>query len=68
MLKILSSGIEKIENLKVFLKEEYEKYNDPKKIEAVAGWGYKSTAKKAISLSKRLDVPYIALEDEYLML
>ena len=66
MLKILSSGIEKIENLKVFLKEEYEKYNDPKKIEAVAGWGYKSTAKKAISLSKRLDVPYIALEDGFL--
>lgn len=62
MLKILSSGIRKIEFLNEFLKEELERYSDPERVEAVAGWGFKKTAAEA----RKLNVSYIALEDGFL--
>ena len=65
MLKILSKGILSIPNLNLFIKEELDSYNFSKKIDAIAGWGHKASAKKAIALSKRLNVPYIALEDGF---
>lgn len=66
MLKILSSGIRKIEFLNEFLKEEFERYSDPERVEAVAGWGFKKTAVEARELARKLNVPYIALEDGFL--
>lgn len=66
MLKLLSKGIEKIPHLKAFLEEEYALYREPKRIEAVAGWGHKETAREARALAKRLAVPYVALEDGFI--
>lgn len=66
MLKVLSHGMLKLENLHLFLKEEEELFSDPVKIEAVAGWGYKETAVKARELAKKENVPYIAVEDGFL--
>lgn len=66
MLKILSAGIQKIEYLDEFLQEEMALYSDPKRIEAVAGWGFKPTANEARELARKLQVPYIALEDGFL--
>ena len=66
MLKVLSHGMLKLENLPLFLKEEMEWFSDPNKIEAVAGWGHKETALKARDLAKKENVPYIAVEDGFL--
>lgn len=66
MLKLLSRGIEKIPHLKAFLEEELSLYREPKRIEAVVGWGHKETAREARALAKRLAVPYVALEDGFI--
>lgn len=66
MLKILSAGMRKIPHLEAFLAEEFKRFNDPQKVEAVAGWGHKQTATEARALAVKLDVPYIAVEDGFL--
>ena len=66
MLKLLSTGIEKIPHLEAFLEEERARYASPKAIEAVAGWGHKVTAEKARALATKLGVTYIALEDGFI--
>lgn len=66
MLKIISEGIKKLPNLELFLEEEFKLYADPKKIEAVVGWGHKETATKARALAHELKVPYLALEDGFI--
>lgn len=66
MLKIISDGIKKLPNLELFLEEEFKLYADPKKIEAVVGWGHKETATKARALAYELKVPYLALEDGFI--
>lgn len=65
MLKILSKGILAIPNINIFLNEEQKRYSKDS-IEAVVGWGHKSTATKARELAKELNVPYLALEDGFI--
>lgn len=65
MIKIFSSGIEKIEHLSSFLEEEMSCYGSPD-VEAVIGWGHKPTAHRARAFAKNKKLPYIALEDGFL--
>lgn len=63
MIRIFSSGIQRIAHLKVFLAPEYQAYE---KSDAVVGWGKKETAAKAIAYANSHRLPYIALEDGFL--
>lgn len=66
MLKLFSSGIAKIPHLEAFLEEEFARFGDPARVEAVAGWGHKDTADKARAYAKAQGVPYLALEDGFI--
>ena len=63
MLKILSRGMQRLDHLDLFLQEEFARFADPAKLQAVAGWGHKPTADKARKLSLQAGVPYLAVED-----
>lgn len=63
MIRIFSSGIQRIPNLRTFLAPEYRAYE---KSDAVVGWGKKETAAKAIAYANSHRLPYIALEDGFL--
>lgn len=61
----MSKGILKLNGLDCFLAPEKERYNSSK-VEAVAGWGHKETAKEAMLYAKEKHLPYIALEDGFI--
>jgi capsular polysaccharide export protein len=68
---ILSSGIWKTPYLSSFVDAELLQYSvfTPYKtshLNAIAGWGKKPTATKAIKLASKLGLPYIAFEDGFL--
>ncbi|MED1604888.1 hypothetical protein P4U90_06075 [Cytobacillus kochii] len=65
---VLSKGIKSIPHIQSFIKGEIE-YNptlNNEKLTYIAGWGRKQTAEKAIALAKKINVPYLALEDGFL--
>ena len=61
MIKVFSSGIKKIENLSVFLKEEIAS-NEMH----VVGWGHKPSARKAIRFAHEHRLAYLSLEDGFM--
>ncbi|PLS01496.1 capsular polysaccharide export protein, LipB/KpsS family [Neobacillus cucumis] len=65
---ILSKGIKEIPHIESFFVSELE-FNpneDPKSLTYVAGWGMKPSAKKAIALAEKFNIPYLGLEDGFL--
>lgn len=66
MIEILSEGIRQIPHLESFIREELETYSDPGTVQAVAGWGHKESAQRAMERARQLGVPYLALEDGFL--
>jgi capsular polysaccharide export protein len=65
---ILSKGIQAIPNLQSFFKGEVV-FNPSEHVEElsyIAGWGMKPSAQKALALSKKYNIPYLALEDGFL--
>nr|VFJ69175.1 MAG: capsular polysaccharide export protein [Candidatus Kentron sp. DK] len=66
---LFSPGIRRIPFLAEILGEETTpvyKPHSPKGIDAVLGWGVKSTAKRARRFAARHHLPYVALEDGFL--
>lgn len=63
MIRFATAGIRRIAYLRQFLAPEYEFFRNAK---AVAGWGRKPTAQKAIAYARKHRLPYIALEDGFL--
>lgn len=63
-LGIYSGGIWKINGLKAFLPEYELLFRE--KADAVAGWGIKNTAEKAMKIAAENKLPYIALEDGFI--
>lgn len=69
MIRIFSVGIRSIPNLEVFLGSTVgfglaSESNEP--VEAVAGWGLRASAQKAIRYARQMKLPYLALEDGFL--
>ena len=69
MIRIFSVGIRSIPNLEVFLGSTVgfglaSEANEP--VEAVAGWGLRASAQKAIRFARQMKLPYLALEDGFL--
>jgi len=65
---IFSKGILKtVPYLEVFLQDKVVlNPKSPKQVDAIAGWGHKPTAKKAIQKAKEWGLPYLALEDGFI--
>ena len=65
---IFSKGILRtVPYLEVFLQDKVVlNPKSPEGLTAVAGWGYKPTAKKAIKKAKEWGLPYLALEDGFI--
>lgn len=65
---IFSKGILKtVPYLNVFLEDKVVlNPKSPEGITAIAGWGYKPTAKKAIKKAREWGLPYLALEDGFI--
>lgn len=69
MIRIFSVGIRSIPHLEVFLGTTvgFGLATDAKQtIDAVAGWGLRASAKKAIRYARQMELPYLALEDGFL--
>ncbi len=68
MIGIFSKGILKtVPNLEEFLEEKIVlNPKSPNGLRAIAGWGYKDTARKAIEKAKEWGLPYLALEDGFI--
>ena len=67
MIGTYSKGIAKIPFIESFLDDEL--VVNPKEIwnlKYIAGWGLKPSAKKAISIAKKYNIPYLALEDGFI--
>ncbi|QLC21813.1 capsular polysaccharide biosynthesis protein [Parasphingopyxis sp. CP4] len=68
-LLVPGRGVAAIRNLEAFLPEveSIERRGSPtSRADAVAGWGYKPTAKRARAIAESKALPYIALEDGFL--
>ncbi len=65
---IFSKGILKtVPYLEVFLQDKVIlNPKSPQGLTAIAGWGYKPSAKKAIKKAKEWKLPYLALEDGFI--
>ena len=65
---IFSRGILRtVPYLEVFLQDKVIlNPKSPEGLTAIAGWGYKPTAKKAIKKAKEWGLPYLALEDGFI--
>jgi len=65
---IFSKGILRtVPYLEVFLQDKVIlNPKSPEGLTAIAGWGYKPTAKKAIKKAKEWGLPYLALEDGFI--
>ncbi len=65
---IFSKGILKtVPYLEVFLQDSVVlNPKSPEGLTAIAGWGYKPTAKKAIKKAREWGLPYLALEDGFI--
>lgn len=65
---VFSKGILKtVPYLEVFLEDKVVlNPKSPEGLTAVAGWGFKPTAKKAIEKAKEWNLPYLALEDGFI--
>jgi len=69
MLLTFSKGIQSIKGLETFLGSPVKYVSFPYiryPCDGVIGWGYKSTATKAIRYAKRFSLPYLALEDGFI--
>lgn len=69
MIGVVSRGILRIPFLEVFLSEQVCVLRYPvihSGVNAIAGWGRKHTAEKAIGLAKASNLTYVALEDGFL--
>ncbi|EGV28525.1 Capsule polysaccharide biosynthesis protein [Thiorhodococcus drewsii AZ1] len=69
MIGILSRGIQRIPALETFLGEPITSLNPLRAhpdLTAIAGWGLKSTSRRARNYAHRHGLPYIALEDGFL--
>ena len=69
MIRIFSVGIRSIPHLEAFLDSAVGfglSAESEETVEAVAGWGVRSSACKAIRYAKQLQLPYLALEDGFL--
>lgn len=68
-LAVPSSGIHRIPDISLFLHELTDSVvwqpRQNNKAEAVAGWGFKKSAKKARNFAAKNKLPYIALEDGF---
>ncbi|OAQ19866.1 hypothetical protein [Thermosulfurimonas dismutans] len=59
--------LKNVPHLEVFLEDSVVyKPKGPEGLSAVAGWGYKSTARKAMQKAREWRLPYLALEDGFL--
>ncbi|MCB9636598.1 MAG: capsular polysaccharide biosynthesis protein [Sandaracinus sp.] len=68
-LGVFSPGIRRIPHLRAFLDgAELVMRPDlaPRSVDAIVGWGHKSTASKARAFARRAGLPYLALEDGFL--
>lgn len=65
---IVSNGIKAIPNLQSFFKNklEFNPYEYLLDLEYIAGWGLKPSAQKALEISNKYTIPYLALEDGFL--
>ena len=68
-LLVPGSGVAALPHLETFLPEieRIDRRRSPRPdTDAVAGWGYKPTAKRARQIAAERDLPYVALEDGFL--
>lgn len=68
MIGVASLGIRLIPNVEIFLDDRvvYRPFLHGRDITAIAGWGAKPRAVKAMAVAKRRNLPYLALEDGFL--
>lgn len=71
MIGIFSGGIWRLPHLAAFLGKKVLRLRlpamaDPKRVEAVAGWGRRDTAEQARAYAERHNLPFLALEDGFL--
>lgn len=67
MIATYSKGIARIPFIESFLEDEV--IYSPRSLKGVtyiAGWGFKPSASKAISIAKKHNIPYLALEDGFI--
>lgn len=64
---ILSTGIQSIPNIQSFLRgDAVFNPKNTNEVQAVAGWGMKPSAQKALAFSQEHQIPYISLEDGFI--
>lgn len=65
---IVSNGIKAIPNLQSFFKNklEFNPHEHLLDLEYIAGWGMKPSALKALEISNKYNIPYLALEDGFI--
>lgn len=69
MIRIFSFGIRSIPHLEIFLGSDvgFGLATEAKqRVVAVAGWGLRASAEKAIRYARNMNLPYLALEDGFL--
>lgn len=67
MIGVYSDGMLKIPHIEVLLGDAVvSKPASPEGLSAIAGWGYKPTAKKARTMAEKWGLPYLAVEDGFL--
>src|SRR5690606_13846108 len=67
MIRVFSRGIRRIPHLERFLGEPVTWGSAaPEAERAVAGWGLRPSARRAIDYAERKGLPYLALEDGFL--
>ncbi|OCG20261.1 hypothetical protein A9G22_11000, partial [Gilliamella sp. App2-1] len=65
-VSVFSKKILAIKNINHFFSDLSFSYKKIKKIDAIAGWGYRSTTAKARAYATKNSLPFIALEDGFL--
>ena len=66
MIRIFSRGIARIPHLPALLGEDVTLRRHAGEARAVAGWGLRPSAARAIRHAQRRSLPYLALEDGFL--
>lgn len=69
MIRIFSAGIRSIPHLETFLGSAVDfglASKEKQRVVAVAGWGLRASAQKAIRYARSMELPYLALEDGFL--
>ncbi len=68
-IAILSRGIQALPFLDAFLDAEIvylRPWQRPREVDAIAGWGRRESAERAMAYAERNGLPYLALEDGFL--